>query len=633
MNPWSVALRKTALVSGVFSVVVLVGLVATAIYAGSADPVPPTRIDGLVARLDQDRKNEDLKRDIRRQDVWLRQSYLRSERFATLGFLLLLGGVSSWLLCLKAANRMDANAPEPEPDAAARRAAQNRRAQFGVLATGAVLGGGVLLLTVLARHDAINAYVLNSRLPSPDYRGAKPVGGAASETEGQPLAVLSPGGSIPTLGQSTAIQGNIPVAPLPGPGGTTIQPLPTGDPGPAKPSPTAGGSAITAKIEPMSTESSSWPSFRGAGGGVATGAFPDIWKGRSVATVWKADVPLPGWGSPVLWGGRVFLSGADAKQREVYAFDAKTGSLVGRTPVPILNAKFKASEDAGFAPATVAADAKHIVATFVNGDVAGFDHAGKRLWSRTFGPLENEYGYASCPILVGGKAILQIDQGTSPEDGRSKLVALNPSTGKTVWEVKRPVSSAWSSPIAAAVSGKPVLIVCGNPLVIAYDLATGKEIWRAEGMAGEVAASATFGDGCVFVAQSGGQAMALRASDGKQVWANYELALPDAPSPSYANGLLFFASGDGTLTALDAKTGKIVWEEPTGKPVRSSPLIADGKLLLFGSDGVGRLFEASRTFKALGTTDLGEKVWASPALVEGRLYVRTEKRLICLGAK
>jgi len=114
-------------------------------------------------------------------------------------------------------------------------------------------------------------------------------------------------------------------------------------------------------------------------------------------------------------GGRVFLSGADAKTHEVYAFDAKDGKLLWRTPVPILNPTAKASKDAGYAPATVAADARFVVAAFVNGDVAGFDHAGKRLWSRTFGPMDNEYGYASSPILVDGKAILQVDQGLLPQ--------------------------------------------------------------------------------------------------------------------------------------------------------------------------------------------------------------------------
>jgi outer membrane protein assembly factor BamB len=168
---------------------------------------------------------------------------------------------------------------------------------------------------------------------------------------------------------------------------------------------------------------------------------------------------------------------------------------------------------------------------------------------------------------------------------------------------------------------------------MAYDLADGKELWRADGMGGEVTPGATFGGGCVFVAQSSGQAMALRATDGKPVWTNSELALPDIASPAYANGLLFMTSPDGTLTALDAKDGKIVWEHAMGKPARSSPLIAGGKVLLIGNDGMGRLIEAGRAFKILASCPLGEGVGASPALVDGRLYVRTEKRLFCLGEK
>ncbi len=627
MNPWGRALLRTSWVTGAFVVLVFVGLVSNAIVARNADPTPPTQIDDLVTRLNQDPKNAKLLGEIRSQDVWLRETYLRSERFAGVGFLLLLGGVSAWLLCLKGARHLGVSAPNPDPQAPARAAQQNLRAQQSVLATGLLLGGGLVVVTVLSRHDAANAYVLDSRLPeaAPGARAT-----SAGEPGGQPLAVLPPMGA--PAAAPAPLDGQIP---MPVPGGTSLQPLPTSPPGgttgPTNPPavPLSGGAIIRLPNDP-----GAWPFFRGVGAGAAAGAFPGSWDAASgKGVVWKNEVPLPGWGSPVVWGGHVFLSGGDAKTREVYAFDAKDGKLSWRTPVPILSPTAKAAKDAGFAPATVAVDAKNVVAAFVNGDVAGFDRAGKRLWSRAFGPMENEYGYASCPVLVDRKVILQLDQGASPEEGKSLLVALDPATGRTLWQVKRPVSAAWSTPIVASIGGRTVAVVCGNPLVIAYDVTDGKEMWRAEGMGGEVAPSATFGAGCVFVAQSGGQAMALRATDGKPIWTNYELALPDIASPAYASGLLFCTAPDGTLTALDAQNGKIVWEHAMGKPARSSPLIADGKVLLFGIDGVGRLVEAGRTFKLLASHPLGEGVGASPALVGGRLYVRTEKHLFCLGAR
>lgn len=636
MNPWSKALWRTAWISGGFSVLVLIGLIANAIAVRSADPNPPTRLDALVTRLNQDRQNEKLREDIRHQDVWLRETYLRSERFASMGFLLLLGGLSACLLCFKGARAIGASGPDPAPHAPTNALAGYLVSQRSLLATGICLGGGLLAVAVLSRHDAANAYVIDSRLPSasPGAKRSEPGG-----PDAPPIAALPQlGAAAPPIGSAIpgALQGSIPPIAAPAPGGTSVQPLPVSPPAASGSTPPKAGTTPPPAdgISPVTAMAGAWPWFRGSGAGLAYGALPGAWDAASgKGVVWKTEVPLPGWGSPVLWGGKIFLSGADAKTREVFAFDAKDGHLLWRAPVSILNKDFKSSKDAGQAPGTMTVDAQYVAAAFVNGDVAVFDHSGKRLWSRTFGPMDNEYGYASCPVLVGGKLLLQLDQGSSPDDGKSKLIAMNPSNGKALWEVKRPVSSAWSTPIVAQVSGRAVVVVCGNPLVMAYDLSNGKEVWRADGMGGEVAPSAAFGAGCVFVAQAGGQSMALRASDGKAVWANYELALPDISSPVFADGLLFFCSSDGTLTAVDAKTGKSIWEHAMGKPARSSPLVAGDKLLIFGTDGVGRVAEVGRAYKLLGSYALGEAVWASPALVDGKLYIRTERRLYCLGDK
>lgn len=634
MNAWRTALLRTSMVAGAFVVVVLLGLAGNAVFVRQSDPVPPTRIDELVARLNMSPKDEKLLAEIRSQDVWLRQTYVRSERFAQTGYLLLLGGVAVWLLCLKGARGLTPTPPTPDPDAPSRAEVQNVQARQSLTATGVLLGGALLAIAVLSRHDAAHAYMLESRMPR--ALAANPGAGQA-EPEAPGIAMLAPASPAapPAQTPAGALEGGI--APMPVPEATAIQPLPLPGTLPKPPSESASKPVpppAKGLIEAIRSEPGTWPYFRGLGAGIAPGAIPIAWNGSTgQGVIWQADIPLPGWGSPVVWGGKVFLSGADANRREVYAYDAENGKLAWTADVPIQNAGAKAYKETGYAPATLAASARHVVAVFANGDVAGFDHSGKRLWARTFGPLDNAYGHSSCPILVDGKVILQIDQGTSPEDGKSRLVALDPDTGKTIWSVARPVSAAWSTPVAAKVGGKTVVVLCANPLVICYDVATGKEIWRAEGMGGEVAPSATFGDGCIFVAQSSAQAMALRANDGKQVWANFELALPDVSSPVYSAGLLFLSAPDGTLTALDAKTGKPAWEHPMGKPSLASLLAGDNGVLVLSKDGTAQLVDAGKSFRILQSTTLGEPIHSSPALVNGRLYLRGEKRLFCLGAK
>lgn len=644
MNPWARGLQRTAWVMAGFVCLVLIGLTANAIIARSSDPVPPTKIDGLVARLNQDPKNAKLMADIQRQDVWLRQTYARAEKFATVGFFLLVGGVGAWLLCQKWSKQLTSTPLPPDPKAPWRALEQNMRAQQSILATGFVLGGGLLAVTVLARHDAHQAYVLDSRMPQAagaPKAGAQPEGAGALPTL-PPMGMAPPAsaGAGGQMGAAPAVQpppmaGDLGTSPMPVPGGTAIQPLPITPSGPSamSPKPQTGPAAVAAALAALSLPAGTWPFFRGTMAGVSAGSLPTSWEaptGKGV--IWKTDVPLPGWNSPIIWQDKVFLSGGDEKTHEVYAFNASDGKLAWKTSVPIKGKAGKLSPDAGQAPATLTADATHVVAAFANADLAGLDHSGKLLWTRSFGPLDLDYGYASCPVLAEGKLLVQVDQGHSPDEGKSKLYALDPATGKTLWEVKRPVMSSWSTPLVALLEGKPTVFVAGNPLVVAYDLSSGKEIWRAEGMGGEVAPSLAFGDGRLFVAQMGAQAMAFNAKDGKMLWSNYELALPDISSPVYAEGILYFSSPDGTLAALDGASGRAHWEQSLGRPAKTSPLAASGRILIFTTDGIGRVFEAGKTVKKLGDFPMGETVAASPALVGDRLYVRTEKRLYCLGS-
>ena len=255
-----------------------------------------------------------------------------------------------------------------------------------------------------------------------------------------------------------------------------------------------------------------WPRFRGPGG-LGVSAFdnaPASWNGETGEGVrWKAKVPMKGASSPVVWGKRVFLTGAckvELRPKEfmqknaVYCFDADTGKLLwqriardvprGGLPPP------EVWDDSTYAASTPVTDGRRVCAIFANGDLVCFDVEGDRIWARGLGPIENGYGHASSLVIYRNMLLVQLDQ-EETEDGatRSKIVALDASTGRTVWQTARPVSSCWTTPIVIHAAGREQIITASVPWVIAYDPGSGEEVWRAEGRDGDVVPSPTSAGG------------------------------------------------------------------------------------------------------------------------------------------
>jgi hypothetical protein len=149
--------------------------------------------------------------------------------------------------------------------------------------------------------------------------------------------------------------------------------------------------------------SKNWPRFRGPGGlGVSPYTnIPANWDGKTgEGVLWKSKVPLPGFNSPIVWGDRVFLSGADANEREVYCFDASSGNFLWQRPITVsqtaVRQPVKITEGgAGFAAPTMVTDGQRVCAIFANGEVGCFDAQGKNIWTRNLGLPDSAYGYSS----------------------------------------------------------------------------------------------------------------------------------------------------------------------------------------------------------------------------------------------
>jgi outer membrane protein assembly factor BamB len=387
-----------------------------------------------------------------------------------------------------------------------------------------------------------------------------------------------------------------------------------------------------------------WPSFRGPrGDGVSAYAnIPTSWDAESgEGILWKTAVPLPGHNSPVVWKQHVFLSGATADRREVYCFDASTGKLNWQTAVTGDSAPSPAddeiNEDTGYAASTAATDGQRVYAVFLNGDLAALDFTGKQLWFHSFGTLDNVYGHSSSLVTYRDLVIVQLDQG-GPKDGKARLFAFDGKSGEIVWEKTREVGSCWASPIVVRHEGQPRIITTGDPWVIAYSPENGEELWRVNRRGQDIASSPVYANGMVYVAsefpglwaiQDGGQG---DVSESHVKWAA-DFGAPDTSSPLVTDDLVLMAASYGTLTCYGIEGGEEpLWEEDFDGSFSSSPSLVGENVYLFGLEGTAWVVRPKRDgCERISESNLGEKCVTSPAYQDGRMYVRGEEHLFCIG--
>jgi outer membrane protein assembly factor BamB len=389
-----------------------------------------------------------------------------------------------------------------------------------------------------------------------------------------------------------------------------------------------------------------WPRFRGADGG-AMSAFTNLpvsWDTKTGANIlWKTPVPTPtnGFGSPIVWSGRVFFSSGDMAKRVVFCLDARTGQMLWQqpvvdvpgSPVPVPDIP---ADTAGYAAATMATDGQRVYVFFGNGDLAAFSMEGRLVWSKAFGALKNSYGHATSLATWRDRLILQLDQGSN-EDGKSMLYALDGPTGRVVWQSPRAVGASWASPIVIEAAGRAQIITLAIPWVMAYAPEDGTELWRVDCLNDDIAPSPIFAGGLVMAVHPSQKMVAIRP-DGKGdvtksnvVW-KADDNIPDITSPASNGELVFTVTSAGMLTCFDAKDGKKLWEHDYEMEFRASPAIAGNRLYLFSQKGAALVVETARQFRELFRAEMEDPFHASPAFVDGRIFLKGERFVWCLGA-
>ena len=555
--------RKVRWVAGVFTLTVALVMLFGHVGADAIDPLKSPELQALKEKLRLNPADEPTKQQIRQLDLQLRARYFRQLSHSASGVYLLLGGVAVFII---SAGRCAAYRKQPPMPAAARVPSDPLSSARVARLSVSAMGAtvaGVLLLLSLGRGSAV-----------PEKPGAdKALNGSHPE-----------GAAVPDCASEDELKQN-------------------------------------------------WPRFRGAGGdGISEATnLPVSWDPKTGAGIaWKTPVPAPGFNSPIIWSNHFFFSGGDSTKREVFCYDCATGRLVWRQEVnnvPGSPAKPPEIPDTtGYAASSMATDGRRVYVIFATGDVAAFTLDGKRVWAKSFGPLKNPYGYATSLLTWRDRLILLLDQGEA-EDGKSKLYALDGRTGNVVWQAPRKVGASWATPITFEAAGQPQVVALAIPWAIAYNLNDGSELWRLEGLNGEITPSPAFANGLAFVPSPSEKLFAIRPDGHGDVtkthvaWSTEE-NVPDVTSPVSNGELVFTLTAPGLLSCFDAKDGKKLWEHDFEIECHSSPSIAAGRLYLFGQKGTAVITEAGRQFKELFRTDMPDVFHASPAFAPDMIVMR-----------
>lgn len=437
------------------------------------------------------------------------------------------------------------------------------------------------------------------------------------------LVFLLSGGTLVMMGPAPLAQRSNALAAL----------LPAGDAAPA----VAGDDFAT-----MDELEQNWPRFLGALGNSFTAETnaPLVWDATSgTGIVWKVEVPVTGFNSPIVWRDRVLVSGGDAARREVYCYSAHQGALLWHRPVTVTGPgaaqAAEIPEHTGYAPSTMATDGRRVYVIFANGDLGALDLDGKVIWAKNLGVPKNPHGHAASLATWKGTVIVQLDQGESDEK-LSKLSAFDGRTGRVLWQRPRAVPSSWATPVVLHSAGSAQIITLGVPWVISYAAQDGAELWRAEGLNNEVTPSPALSGGRVLVVSPNEKLMAVDPTGHGDVtkthvvWST-EDNVPDISSPASDGQVVVTVSTPGVATCVDAKTGRKLWEKELGFECQSTPSVAAGRVYIFGIKGLALVVEAGPTYRELARNNLSEGVFASPAFVGGSIFVRGSKHLFRIG--
>lgn len=419
-----------------------------------------------------------------------------------------------------------------------------------------------------------------------------------------------------------------------------------------------------------------WPQFRGprASGVVETGVLPVRWDAQKAENIrWKTAIPGLGHSSPVAWGNKIFVTTAlssnpkpetrfglygdvapvkdDPKHTwKVYALDSQTGKIIWERIASEGIPKVKRHPKSTHADSTPATDGKYLVALFGSEGLFCFDLKGKLLWKQDLGVLDAgwfydpdyQWEYGSSPIIYKNLVIIQADV-----QKNSFVAAYDLKTGKQIWKTMRDEISSWGTPTVYEGKTRAELITNGSKAIRGYDPLTGKELWRLSPNSEITTPTPFVAHDLIFVTSGYAPIQPIYAirpgangdislKDGKEsnefiAWSK-QRGGPYMPTPVVYGDHLYTCSNQGVLTAYNAKTGERIYQERLGgKGGAFSPVASAGKIYLSSEDGDVFVVKAGPKYELLATNPVGEVMMSTPAINNRLLIVRGVNHLFAFG--
>jgi outer membrane protein assembly factor BamB len=416
----------------------------------------------------------------------------------------------------------------------------------------------------------------------------------------------------------------------------------------------------------LHARASDWPQWRGPEGtGVSQDkGVPIVWhEERSI--IWKCPLPPYGNSTPAIVGNAIFVTThTDDDKLLLLRIDKKSGQIAWTRQVGSGSAVREAPKRAtqkfhkwhNLASPSPVTDGKTVVAHFGNGDLAAYNLAGEQLWKRN---LQDEYGaysiwwgHANSPVIASGSVISVCMQDSladlRQEPVESYLIAHDLASGDVCWKVARTTKAnaeecdSYTTPLLCTLNGTRQLVIMGGNQLDAYDPATGRQLWRLPGLVGgRTVTSPTIADGLIFATRGlRGALFAVKPNKNHKpedelthrniLW-SYSEGSPDSCSPVVWSNLLFTITDDGIARCFDALSGNLKWKERLKGQYKASPIAADGRIFFLSTDGLCTVVSASPRFDKLVENQLDDQTLASPAISDGRIYIRGHKSLYCIG--
>jgi outer membrane protein assembly factor BamB len=372
-----------------------------------------------------------------------------------------------------------------------------------------------------------------------------------------------------------------------------------------------------------------WRQFRGTNStGHAVGGAPaEFSADKNVA--WKAALPGRGLSSPIVVGGRVFVTASDGPKQDrlqVLAFEASSGKQLWRRSL-WATGPTDSHPKTSMATPTPVSDGQRVVALFATGDLVALDADGNVLWLRSLyaenpGATDGR-GLASSPVLVAGAVVVHLES-----QNTSFAAGIDLASGKNRWRVERPREPNWTSPIAIpGAADKPLVLLQGTTRLSALDPATGKEVWGLDRASDPIASSVLASNRLYVPGEKGLAALELQGDTvPKLLWEQPRLN-PVTASPVVLSGRIFCLR-QGMLVAGDLTTGAVVGQLRLKGPFSASLVTAGGLLYCVSEGGQAQMVRPDdKDGQVVARGDLGETILGTPAIVNGAIFLRGEKHL------